>query len=89
MQPLVRNYKGYLTQAPQHTYSSNTYSEFEMTTTSVKWIRTCQECGHEQVAQRPNPSKELTLPYIESKCRACKSPSLDYGHWNNEDDDDA
>lgn len=84
MQPLIRNYKGYLTQARQ-----NTYSEFEMATTSIKWIRTCQECGHEQVAQRPNPSKELTLSYVESKCKACKSSSLDYGHWNNEDDNDA
>jgi len=45
----------------------------------TKWTRTCQECGHKQTAKRPNPNKELTLSYLESKCKRCKSPSLDYG----------
>ncbi len=51
------------------------------------WIRTCQECGHEQKAKPPNEQKELTDSYLNSKCRKCKSESLDYGSWQiNEPD---
>jgi len=41
------------------------------------WIRTCQECGHEQKAIQPKG--EPTDVYRNSKCRKCKSSGLDYG----------
>lgn len=47
------------------------------------WIRTCQECGYKQTAQRPNPNQELTDSYRNSKCRRCKSEALDYGREKN------
>lgn len=45
------------------------------------WIRTCQECGHKQKANRPSQDKELSLAYTEAKCKKCKSEALDYGKW--------
>lgn len=45
----------------------------------IEWVRTCQECGHKQKATKPDPDKELTDSYRNSKCRKCKSESLDYG----------
>lgn len=45
----------------------------------MMWIRTCQECGHEQQAKRPNGDKELSNTYNNAKCRRCKSEALDYG----------
>ena len=51
------------------------------------WIRTCQECGHRQVAIAPDPSKPLTDSYCNSKCRKCKSEALDYGTKNYSSDD--
>jgi ribosomal protein S27E len=44
-----------------------------------KWIRTCQECGHEQIDKPPDTSKELTTSYRNRKCKKCKSEALDYG----------
>ena len=44
-----------------------------------QWYRTCQECGHQQVAKQPVKGKELTDSYRGSKCRKCRSESLDYG----------
>lgn len=48
------------------------------------WIRTCQECGHEQEAKPP-------IEYVdkgherwrELKCKKCKSMALDYGSWRD------
>jgi hypothetical protein len=41
------------------------------------FIRTCQECGHQQ------KDKDLqgapTLAFYNRKCKKCKSESLDYG----------
>lgn len=45
----------------------------------MKWIRTCQSCGHEQEDKEPLPQKEITLVYENRKCKKCKSESLDYG----------
>lgn len=45
------------------------------------WIRTCQECGHVQEAQRPNRSMELPTSYTDARCKLCKSMALDYGKW--------
>lgn len=50
------------------------------------WIRTCQECGHKQTAKPPDPNKELTDSYRNSKCRKCKSEGLDYGTSNYSED---
>ncbi len=47
----------------------------------MRWIRTCQECGHKQPATPPNKDKELSLAYENAKCKACKSEALDYGRW--------
>jgi hypothetical protein len=43
------------------------------------FLRTCQECGHQQKAKRPDPSKELSDSYRNSTCRKCGSEALDYG----------
>lgn len=43
------------------------------------WLRTCQECGNKQKAIKPDTTKELTNSYRNSKCKKCKSESLDYG----------
>jgi hypothetical protein len=45
----------------------------------ARWVRKCQECGHIQSAIKPDPEKELTDSYRNSKCRRCKSEGLDYG----------
>jgi len=41
------------------------------------WIRTCQECGHEQ--EDKFPGKIMSFSYAHRKCRECKSEALDYG----------
>lgn len=41
------------------------------------WIRTCQECNHEQ--EDVEPTGEMTRAYEDRLCRKCKSESLDYG----------
>jgi hypothetical protein len=45
----------------------------------MKWMRTCQECGHEQPDSAPDRSKELSTAYCNRKCKKCKSEALDYG----------
>lgn len=51
------------------------------------WIRTCNECGHNQTATKPSTNKELTDSYRNSKCRKCKSEGLDYGQVNSIEED--
>jgi transcription elongation factor Elf1 len=41
------------------------------------WVRTCQECGHEQVMKSPKDQK--TDNWRDAKCRKCGSMALDYG----------
>ena len=43
----------------------------------MKWIRTCQECGHKQ--EDVDPKNNPTPAYLERKCKKCKSIGLDYG----------
>ena len=43
------------------------------------WYRTCQECGHEQLAKEPSLSRPLPDSYANAKCKKCKSTALDYG----------
>jgi len=43
------------------------------------WARRCQECGNIQKAKKPKLG-EPAPSYTDSKCRRCKSMSLDYGH---------
>ena len=50
-----------------------------MTNEIKRWVRTCQECLHIQSAIKPDPNKEVTDSYRNSKCRKCKSEALDYG----------
>ena len=50
----------------------------------MSWIRTCQECGNEQKAKEPDSQKDLTDSYRNSKCRKCKSTSLDYGREDSQ-----
>jgi len=50
--------------------------------TNMIWIRTCQECGHEQVGTEPKDTSNLTDAYCEAKCKQCKSRgSLDLGSY--------
>lgn len=57
---------------------------------TIKWIRTCQECGNIQQAIRPVQS--MSDAYANAKCRKCKSEALDWGKWQDdirhEDDDE-
>ena len=43
----------------------------------MAWIRTCQECGHRQVARCPNGMKSENWRNL--KCRRCRSIAMDYG----------
>lgn len=43
------------------------------------WIRECQECGHKQGDNPPDPNRELSAAYANRECKRCKSPALDYG----------
>lgn len=45
----------------------------------TRWIRTCQECGHEQEDKQPVYGDFLTDTYSNRKCKKCKSEALDYG----------
>lgn len=49
----------------------------------MKWIRTCQECGHADKYARPTPTDKthdgLTDAYCNKPCKKCKSEALDYG----------
>lgn len=44
-----------------------------------KYIRTCQECGYEQVSIPP--TEYTSDRWTETKCKKCKSISLNYGKW--------
>lgn len=54
---------------------------------NIKWIRTCQECGHKQEDKKPDLDKELTDAYRTRKCKKCKSEALDYGKEVGQNDD--
>jgi hypothetical protein len=45
-------------------------------------IRTCQECGHAQVAH--NPDKYKSDIWRDLKCSKCKSAAMDFGSVNSE-----
>lgn len=45
----------------------------------MKYIRTCQECGHKQESKEPSTYKSDT--WMNTKCKKCKSEALDYGKW--------
>ena len=48
------------------------------------WIRTCQECGHEQVDNDPSKLNQTAFyVYAERLCKRCKSPGLDYGSYES------
>lgn len=44
-----------------------------------KFIRTCQECGHEQESKDPATYKGKSESWRDVKCRKCGSASLNYG----------
>lgn len=56
-----------------------------MTESVGDWIRTCQECGHEQKAKPPSEYKGDS--WTELKCKRCKSPAMDYGSVPSDDED--
>lgn len=45
-------------------------------------VRTCQECGHHQVAKDPATCKSDS--WRDLKCRVCKSEAMDWGTVNAE-----
>lgn len=47
----------------------------------MKYIRTCQSCGHKQEAKPPKTyvDKAGNEPWREVKCKKCRSADLDYG----------
>jgi transposase len=45
----------------------------------MKYIRTCQECGHKQEAKDTKTYKGESWRNL--KCKKCKSEALDYGSW--------
>jgi hypothetical protein len=50
------------------------------------WIRTCQECGHNQTQKKaPIYGEPASDAYLFRKCEVCRSSGLDYGseHDNN------
>jgi hypothetical protein len=42
-----------------------------------QFYRTCQECGHVQLAK--DPQHMVSDAYCNAKCKRCKSEALDYG----------
>ena len=42
-----------------------------------QWYRTCQECGHVQIANEPK--SKPSEAYLNGKCKLCRSEALDYG----------
>ena len=44
----------------------------------TRYMRTCQECGHQQMDKDPHGGMP-TVAFNERKCKRCKSPALDYG----------
>lgn len=55
------------------------------------FIRTCQECGHQQVMKDPATYKDKTNEnWRDLMCRRCKSTgSLDYGSYRNDNTTEA
>lgn len=51
------------------------------------WYRTCQECGNQQKAKKPDAGKELSTSYRNAKCHECHSEALDYGTTKADDKD--
>lgn len=49
----------------------------------IKWIRTCQECGHEQEEKKPKNFK-IADAYANKKCKKCKSEALDFGSMKDD-----
>jgi len=45
------------------------------------YIRTCQECFHEQVSRDPNTYPPDNENWRDLKCRKCRSMALDFGKW--------
>lgn len=43
-----------------------------------KWLRKCQECSYKGFYQKPNLDSRSEA-WRETKCRKCKSESLDFG----------
>lgn len=52
--------------------------------TREAYIRTCQECGHQQEMKPPAEYKNDI--WKDFKCRKCKSPALDYGSYKPVED---
>ena len=48
-----------------------------------KFIRTCQECGHQQ--EDADPQHAPTDAFLNRKCRKCSSRALDYGSWKSKE----
>jgi transcription elongation factor Elf1 len=46
-------------------------------TDKFNWIRTCQSCGHQQVAKCPKEYKNDS--WQDLQCKKCKSIDFDYG----------
>lgn len=51
----------------------------------MRYIRTCQECGHEQVAKPPSDYKDDR--WRDVKCKKCRSAALDYGSTKSDGTD--
>lgn len=47
----------------------------------MKYIRTCQECLHQQESK--DPKGNPTDLWLNAKCRKCGSTALDYGSWKD------
>lgn len=47
-----------------------------------KFIRTCQECGHEQEARDPRSYPTGNDSWIDLKCHKCRGTEcFDFGSW--------
>lgn len=49
-----------------------------MAINTLKWQRTCQECGHKGFYVKPSPDNKRET-WRNVKCWCCKSEALDYG----------
>lgn len=50
---------------------------------NMKYVRTCQECGHKQEAKPVEDYKGDSWQRL--KCNKCKSEALDYGSWQEQE----
>lgn len=50
-----------------------------------QWIRTCQECGHQQTGRDPSTTQKGSPSdaYMNSACKKCRSEALDYGSYRD------